>query len=120
MKHELEAVWERYVLAWKVAGLAEKQASLRDSVAPGCTYTDPLTRAQGWDELIAYMLDFHRQAPGAHFVTEHFSTHHKKSLAKWRMVDAAAIKIGEGTSYGEYDDQNRLIAMTGFFEIPTG
>ena len=34
------------------------------------------------------------------------------------MVDGSGQVIGEGVSYGRYNDQNRLVAMTGFFETP--
>jgi hypothetical protein len=117
--NERSAVWERYVAAWKAGSLEEKRALFAGCLAPSCTYTDPLQQAEGWDALALYMVDFQRQVPGGHFITEAFSTHHDKSLAKWRMVNADGVKIGEGVSYGEYDANDRLIAMTGFFETPS-
>lgn len=111
-----EAVWERYVASWKVQSLAEKRALFETCLVPDCTYTDPLQVAQGWDELLAYMVEFHKQVPGGHFVTEYFATHHGKSVAKWRMASADAARIGEGMSYAEYDANGLLVAMTGFFE----
>lgn len=29
-----------------------------------------------------------------------------------------AAVVGEGISYGEYDTRGKLVAMTGFFEVP--
>jgi len=113
------AVWERYVESWKVTSVAEKRRIYETCLAPSCVYTDPLTVATGWDELSNYMLDFHRQVPGAHFVTEYFLAHHERSIARWRMVRGDGRSLGEGTSYGEYDRDGKLLAMTGFFETPS-
>lgn len=77
-----------------------------------------LTRTEGWDGLLQYMVDFHRQVPGGHFVTEQFIAHHSKSVARWTMRNGLGAVIGDGVSYGEYDDEGRLTSMTGFFETP--
>ena len=118
MSNDLKAVWERYVDTWKAGTEAEKRARFAECLAPECVYTDPLAHAKGWDELIAYMASFHEQVPGGHFVTEYFLAHHGRSIARWKMLNASGAEIGNGTSYGEYDAQQRLVAMTGFFETP--
>jgi hypothetical protein len=118
MKDELRAAWERYVASWKVASTSQKRELFPMCLAPDCVYTDPLTHATGWDELATYMAAFQEQLPGAYFVTEEFLAHHGRSVARWKMVDAAGISIGEGISYAEYDEQRRLKVMTGFFEPP--
>jgi hypothetical protein len=110
--------WEHYVASWKAESIQDKRALFERCLAPECVYTDPLTRAEGYDELLAYMANFHRQVPGGHFVTLEFVFHHGRSMAKWQMVSAGGSVIGDGVSYGEYDDTNRLIVMTGFFETP--
>ncbi|MEO8899900.1 MAG: nuclear transport factor 2 family protein [Polyangiaceae bacterium] len=116
MNTDQRAVWERYVASWKTASATEKQALFESCVSPECLYTDPVAQARGWDELMAHMAAFHAQLPGAHFVTEYFLAHHGRSIARWKMLDAAQLEIGEGISYAEYDEQHRLAVMTGFFE----
>jgi hypothetical protein len=64
------------------------------------------------------MASFHEQIPGGHFVTEQFFAHHGRSVARWKMLSGAGLPLGEGISYAEYDEQQRLVAMTGFFETP--
>lgn len=118
MNHGLQTVWETYVTAWKAETTAEKRAIFATCLAPTCVYTDPLAQAKGWDELLAYMRSFHEQVPGGHFVTEYFLAHHGRSIARWKMLNGDGQRLGEGTSYGEYDTQQRLVAMTGFFEAP--
>jgi hypothetical protein len=120
MHNEQKAAWERYVASWRAESAEERRSLFEACLARGCSYSDPLTKTEGWAALEAYMLEFHRQIPGAHFVTEYFCAHHGKSIAKWKMVGPGAAPLGEGISYGEYDDRNKLVTMTGFFETPTG
>lgn len=118
MKDELRQVWERYVRSWQVASLAEKRELYATCLAPACVYTDPLTRVTGWEQLAAYMLNFHEQVPGGHFVTQEFLAHHGRSVARWKMMSGAGAELGEGISYAEYDPQHFLVSMTGFFQLP--
>ena len=118
MNDEHRKTWETYVASWKAASIAEKRGLFERCLVRECVYTDPLTRAAGWDELLAYMVEFHRQVPGGHFVTEQFIAHHGKSMAKWTMRNGQSVVMGEGVSYAEYDEAFRLTAMTGFFETP--
>ena len=110
--------WETYVSAWKERTAEAKLAALREVVEPGCRYKDPLTSAEGHRALVDYMLGFHEQVPGGHFVTTYFLAHHDRSIAKWNMVDGAGHVIGDGVSYGEYNADGKLVAMTGFFDTP--
>jgi hypothetical protein len=118
MSNELDRVWERYVSSWQVGSTAEKRVLFDTCLATTCVYTDPLTTARGWDELAQYMLALQQQIPGARFVTEQFFAHQRRSVARWRMVDAEGTKLSEGISYAEYDEHQRLTRMTGFFDLP--
>jgi hypothetical protein len=118
MSHDLRAVWETYASAWRAETSAERRALFEACLTPTCVYTDPLTQTRGWDELLAYMASFHEQVPGGHFVTEYFLAHHGRSIAHWKMLNGKGAQLGHGTSCGEYDAQQRLAAMTGFFEVP--
>jgi hypothetical protein len=111
-------VWESYTESWRVASVAEKRRLYETCLSPACIYTDPTTVAAGWDQLEAYMVGFHAQVPGGHFVTDVFFAHHGCSIARWRMLGADGAQLGEGTSYGEYDAEGKLVVMTGFFAVP--
>lgn len=108
--------WDSYTSAWKEVSPEGKAAALQRSVLPTCVYQDPLTIVKGHDELITYMLSFHQQVPGGHFMTTWFLTHHDVSIAKWNMVSGDGTVIGDGISYGQYNEQGLLVSMTGFFE----
>jgi SnoaL-like domain len=118
MNNDVKAVWERYVSSWNAASEAERRALFAGALAPDCVYRDPQTEARGWDELAGWMAGFHAQMPGTRFVMETFSTHHRRSVARWRMQSAAGLALGSGISYGEYDEEQRLLAMTVFFDDP--
>ncbi len=118
MSDDKRATWEQYASAWKLADAKQKRAALAGSVDENCVYRDPLTEASGHQELVKYMLEFHEQIPGGHFATKYFLTHHDRCIAKWNMVAGDGTVLGDGVSYGEYNEQGKLIAMTGFFETP--
>ncbi len=111
-------IWETYVRSWKVASGGEKKALFAESVAEDCVYTDPLMVASGWEELAAYMKQFHEQVPGGHFVTQHFQAHHGECIARWKMMSGDGEELGDGISHGRFGDDGKLTAMTGFFEAP--
>ncbi len=116
MQNDIKTVWERYVGSWNATLATERQALFAECLAPNCVYRDPQTEARGWDELGAWMAAFQEQMPGTRFETVHFSVHHDRSIARWRMLSAAGVELGEGISYGEYDAERRLVAMSVFFD----
>lgn len=117
MTGPFEQVWEQYVASWKAPSIEEKRALFEGCLDPRCVYTDPIARVEGWEALVGYMLDFQRQVPGVHFVTEEFFAHHDRSAARWVMRDGDGRTLGHGISAGEYE-RGRLVAMTGFFDVP--
>ena len=115
--NDRQITWDRYTSAWKAVDAKEKAAALATSVAPTCVYTDPLVQVDGHEALVDYMLGFHQQMPGAWFETTWFLSHHDRSIARWNMRSGEGTVVGEGISYGVYDEQGMLVAMTGFFEV---
>ncbi len=114
---DLESVWERYVSCWKAEPGALEDI-FKTCLDVDCVYTDPMSVAQGWPQLTDYMSRFHAQIPGGHFETTYFLSHHQRSIAKWNMLGGHGQLLGEGISYGEYNDARTLVSMTGFFEVP--
>lgn len=118
MRNRFEDTWEQYVASWKATGAEAKLALFEGCLDRNCEYIDPLSKARGWQELAASMVDFHAQIPGAHFVTTYFLAHNDKSIARWQMRDGSGAAIGEGISYGTYTPQGKLASMIGFFDTP--
>lgn len=113
---ELRKRWEAYAAIWKLEGPEAKRAACAEHLDPACVYTDPLTRREGFEPLIEYMVEFHQQVPGGHFVTTGFRSHNGRSVATWNMVGGDGTVLGDGISYGEYAPSGKLRVMTGFFE----
>lgn len=116
MSQDAKDIWQLYNSSWKVTSIAEKRALFEKCLERRCEYNDPLIKTKGWDELEAYMLDFHRQFPGAYFVTTYFLAHSGKSIAKWEMRGGDNSVLSDGISYAEYNKNGKLVSMTGFFE----
>lgn len=113
-----QQTWDTYTSAWRAASAQEKALALQASVEAECVYRDPLTCARGHAALIDYMLAFHQQVPGGFFKTTSFRAHSGRSVTTWNMCSADGMVIGEGISYGEYGASGKLVAMTGFFDVP--
>jgi len=118
MSNDLESTWEAYTSSWKTDSYEKKRAIFEGCLDVGCEYNDPHVRTKSWDELLDYMLGFHEQVPGGHFVTKSFMAHNNQSIAQWEMKNGEHIVIGEGISYGKYHENGKLISMLGFFEAP--
>ena len=61
MRIDHHQIRETYTSAWKAESIDDMRALLGASLAPDCAYQDPLVKVSGWDELIAYMSNFHQQ-----------------------------------------------------------
>jgi len=118
MSKEFEKMWENYTASWKSETSTGKRELFETCLDSECVYNDPLTKTKGWDDLVEYMLDFHKQVPGGHFVTKYFLAHNNQSIARWDMKNADNVILGEGISYGKYNERGKLVSMTGFFETP--
>lgn len=116
MSTDFKATWETYSASWKAPTEAQKRELFAASLDPSCQYTDPLTQRNGWDDLCAYMADFHKQVPGGHFVTTYFLAHNDRSIARWDMKNGDNDVVGHGISYGAYNDAGKLVEMTGFYD----
>jgi len=111
--------WEIYASSWKTGTEAERQALYEQSLEAGCLYQDPLARAEGWEQLSAYMREFQGQFPGASFRTTEFLTHNDQCIARWEMVGDGGKVLSTGTSHAIFAPSGKLSRMTGFFEVPS-
>ena len=118
MNKDIKQTWETYVKSWKVETAEEKHALLKQCMSSNNKYNDPVIQTNGQTALTEYMLDFHQQIPGGHFVTTYFLAHSNKSIARWEMRNNEGQKITDGISYAEYNENGKLISETGFFELP--
>lgn len=114
--NQYRKTWELYSESWKRTKLSERIELFKKSLSADCCYTDPLVLTKGWDELVVYMEQFHSQVPGGHFEIVDFQAHHNFSIARWNMLNHENMNIGDGYSFGEYNQEGLLIKMTGFYK----
>lgn len=112
------STWEIYASTWTTGTDAERKALYEQALETSCLYQDPLGRAEGWDELSAYMLAFQRQFPGTGFRTTEFLATRDECVAHWEMVGEGGEVLSTGTSHGLFAASGKLARMTGFFEVP--
>lgn len=113
-----EQTWETYVNTWKIDSIDEKQRVFAQCLDKECVYSDPLAQTHGWGELIQYMLSFDKQIPGGYFETTSFKSHRDESVATWLLKSADGQTLGDGMSYGKYNDEGKLVAVKGFYDTP--
>lgn len=119
MKKSLEQIWEIYTASWSETDASQRLRMFEECLSAQCTYTDPLAQVSGYASLSQYMSDFQKSMPGARFVTTMFKSHHMRSLANWDMQAASGKVLSHGVSFAMYNEQGRLLHMTGFFDLPS-
>jgi hypothetical protein len=115
--HAQQTQWETYTRSWSETDPAKRMQWFEQCLSPLCAYTDPLTQTAGYEQLSDYMAELQKNVPGVKFITINYRNHHDRSLANWRMVDGNGDVLSQGTSYGLYGADGRLVQMTGFFDV---
>lgn len=119
MTHKLKfETWENYTKSWSISDHAIRLKLFEKCLSPDCVYTDPLVQVTGYEQLSQYMSELHNNIPGVRFITNDFKSHHDQSLTHWNMMDDKGNKLSEGTSFGVYGSDDRLLRMSGFFALP--
>ncbi len=111
-------IWETYQSSWNVTSVSEKLARFEQAMDNNAIYQDPLAKTKTWDELVAYMSDFHQQVPDSNFTTTYFQAHNNQSIATWDMTLADGTVAIQGISHCAYNDAGKLVSMSGFYELP--
>lgn len=116
---DFREIWESYADLWKTEDEDHKRQKLSKILTGDFRYTDPRSETIGHDALINVILDFNNTVPGAYFSTTRFMTHNNRSVATWEMKSVNAETLGSGISYAEYDQSGKLMAISGFYDLPT-
>ena len=112
-----EQTWMTYTTSWNQTDATARSAIFQQSLAPTVIYRDPHCQAAGHDQLNAVIDQFHNDFPGGTLKTTSFIFHHGRSLANWELSVGDEV-VATGTSYGEYDESDRLTVMNSFYVNP--
>lgn len=109
-----EEVVQAYMAAWNETDEAKRRELLDKAWADGGTYTDPMSHAEGRDELVALVSQFQQQMPGASIViASGIDEHHGQLRFQWRMEGGPQAM--EGIDIGRTAEDGRLQSIVGFF-----
>jgi hypothetical protein len=112
---DLRSSWDLLVAALNAPAREAKAAYFSRFAREDVSYVDPSASLRGANAYIDYLMDVEAMNPGGGIETVAFVSHHGRSLATWNAIDSSGIRIGEGTSYVEYDDAGRMVAIATFF-----
>ena len=113
----VEALVDRYCLAWSDPDPARRRALLAEVLAPGARYTDPRADAATLDALAAHIDGVLAQRPGARVLrTSGIDLHHGMARFAWHVMQADGTALPEGLDVVWLSAHGtRLERVVGFF-----
>jgi hypothetical protein len=105
-----------YTAAWAETDRARQQALLARCWTPDTTYEDPQTPAvRGTDALLAVIAGFHQAWPGAR-ISLNSAVEEYRQVGRFNWIlQQPTGSTTYGTDFVEFNDQNQLIRVVGFF-----
>lgn len=112
----LQQLWKNYQDAWADISLEERKRLLHASVNMNVTFTSPVGKGQGYDNLVAHIANFQTQFPGAHFRSNQLFEQNSQLLSAWTMFNQDGSEFLNGHSYARLDDEGHLVHLAGFWK----
>lgn len=111
---KMEETVQAYLDAWNEPDEAKRREILDKVWADKGTYTDPMSHAEGKEELVALIDQFHEQMPGAKIaIASQIDQHHGQVRFAWRMEGGPQTM--DGIDVGRVNEDGRLESIVGFF-----
>ena len=120
--HELsraKSIVSRYCDAWSKVDPAERKLAVAEVWAERGEYLDsqPI-HVTGRDALVAEIVKFQQQFPGAHFRCNAVRAHHGYVGYTWSMLMPDGTERFQGMDFGEIDSAGRFVRIVSFFSMP--
>ena len=115
-KKNIEETILTYTSAWNETEREVIKAIISRCLAKDATYTDPLTDTlSGQDAIIELITGSYEQmGPRTFQVLGEPSTHHNNGRFRWLAIRPEGYPV-EGMDYFEFDRDNRITRIVGFF-----
>ncbi|WP_158826639.1 nuclear transport factor 2 family protein [Mucilaginibacter lacusdianchii] len=112
----IEETIRTYTSAWNETEREAIMKIISQCWAPDATYTDPLTDTITGQEAITELIisSYDQMGPRTFKVLAAPQTHHQSGRFRWLAVRPEGYPA-EGMDYFEFDDQNRITRIVGFF-----
>lgn len=112
-------ILDAYGQAWNEQDEAKRRKLLEFCWADDGSFTDPQSKIQGRDALVAHIAAFHEQFAGAKIVpTSDPDEHHGRVRFTWRIDGKDGAKMMDGIDFAVLADDGRLARIIGFFGDP--
>lgn len=111
------ALVDRYIDIWNTTDADRRVQLIAETWAEDGIYLDPVMRGDGHGEIEAMIAGFQAQFPGVRFHrTATIDSHNDRLRFSWVLVAPAGPVIAIGTDLAVVSDDDRLQAVTGFFD----
>ena len=108
---------DRCIAAWNETDGGRRRDLIARTWTAEASYLDPMLQSQGRDGIDAMIAGVQEKFPGHRFRrTGDVESHHNRVRFTWELAPEAGDPVVSGTDFGIVAADNRLAAITGFFD----
>ncbi|MEJ0016345.1 MAG: nuclear transport factor 2 family protein [Acetobacteraceae bacterium] len=108
---------DRYIAAWNETDAGRRRDLIAQTWTEDAHYVDPMLQGDGRDGIDAMICGVQERFPGYRFRrTGDVESHHDRIRFTWDLVPEEGEAVVSGTDFAVITSDNRLHAVTGFFD----
>jgi hypothetical protein len=108
---------DRYIATWNETDAGRRRDLIASTWSETANYLDPMLQSDGRDGIDAMIVGVQERFPGHRFRrTSDVESHHDRVRFTWVLAPEAGDPVVTGTDFGIVTPDNRLQAITGFFD----
>jgi hypothetical protein len=108
---------DRYIATWNETDGGRRRDLIAQTWTETACYLDPVLQGEGRDGIDAMIVGVHERFPGHRFRrTGEVESHHDRVRFTWELAPDEGKPVVTGTDFGIVTQDNRLAAITGFFD----
>jgi hypothetical protein len=108
---------DRYIATWNETDSGRRRDLIAATWTDGASYLDPQLQGEGRDGIDAMIVSVQERFPGYRFRrTGDVESHHDRVRCTWELTPEQGEPVVSGTDFGVVTLDNRLQAITGFFD----
>ena len=108
---------DRYIAAWNETDAERRRDLIARTWSEDARYLDPMLQGEGRQGIDAMIAAVQERYPGHRFRrTGEVESHHDRVRFTWDLAPEAGEPVVKGTDFGVVAVDDRLAAITGFFD----
>lgn len=108
---------DRYIATWNETDAGRRRDLIATTWTEGASYLDPMLQSDGRDGIDAMIVGAQERFPDHRFRrTGEVESHHDRVRFTWELAPELGEPVVKGTDFGMVTQDNRLQAITGFFD----